>query len=222
MTQYSIVILANQVTLGQIDSKKERDDIHDSTGYLIENIRTYKDASNKVIVINELYLNSETEEVLLASDFKVLKTNRQTKGALATAALSLDLVNEIDPIIVIPSNSKVDFNIVDFIEKMKIGDCAAGIVTLTSQNPTMSFVRSFKNTIVEIAEKQIIGTEATAGIFFFKNKRVFVEAIGWALVNQVTTNGNFYIAPALNYFLTQRLPIGRYKIEDQQYIRLEE
>lgn len=221
MTQYTIVILANQLSTGREQSESKHAQIRDSTNYLIELIKIYEEASNKVLVINELSITKEIDLAILQSGYKVLKTTRQTKGALATAALSLDLINETDPIIIIPSNAKVDFNLIDFIEEMKNGDYVAGIVTLSSENPNMSFVRSFKNTIVEIAEKRIIGTEATAGIFFFKNKRVFVEAIGWALVNQVTTNGHFYIAPALNYFLTQRLPIGRYKIEDQQYTRME-
>lgn len=221
MKKYSIIVLANQMPTGLAAADESFESKIISTSHLIELIQKYKDAPSKVIIINEKSLNEEVERVIVESNFKVLKTTRHTKGALATAALSLDLVNETDPIVIVPSNAKVEFDLAKFLSEMKHGDHAAGIVTLRSDNPNMSFVRSYQNVIVEIAEKRIIGKEATAGIFYFKDRSSLVEAIGWALVNQVTTNGEYYIAPALNYFLTQRLPIGRYRIGDEDYERIE-
>jgi len=220
MTNHSILVLANHASVSEIDLKDQIKRKAESAVHLLELIKRYNESPIKVIVINEASMTEELSEAINLSGYKVIATTRQTKGALASAALALDLLDESDPIIIIPSNAKVNFNLPNFIFEMQKGDYTAGIVTLTSENPNMSFVRTLQNTIVEIAEKRIIGTEATAGIFYFKNRRVLVEAIGWALINQVTTNGDFYIAPALNYFLTQRLPIGRYKIEDENYTRI--
>jgi hypothetical protein len=221
MINYSIVVLVNQVS----ESEREPDEQTKFKGplasHLPELLKRYKEAPIKLIVINESSITNEINEAISDSDYKAIVTTRKTKGALASAALALDLINEIDPIVLIPSNAKINFNLSKFIYEMQNGGHEAGIVTLKSENPHMSFVRTLNNTIVEIAEKQIIGTEATAGIFYFKNRRALLEAIGWALVNQVTTSGNFYIAPALNYFLTQRLSIGRFKIEAEHYTRLE-
>lgn len=221
MKKYSVIVLANQISAGLVAADEPFESNTILKNHLIELIQKYKDAPSKVIIINEKSLTEEVARVLVNSNFKVLKTARHTKGALATAALSLDLVNETDPIVIVPSNAKVEFDLAKFLSEMAHGGYAAGIVTLNSENPNMSFVRSYQNVIVEIAEKKIIDKEATAGIFYFKDRSSLVEAIGWALVNQVTTNGDYYIAPALNYFLTQRLPIGRYRIGDEDYARIE-
>jgi hypothetical protein len=221
MKKYSIIILANQTSNTQRDNEENFDLIKTSPDHLLELIEEYEDVPEKIIVIDENSLTEKLEVALIRSEYKILKTKRRTRGALATAALSLDLVNEEDPIVILPSNAKVNFDITKFVGEMELGGYVAGIVTLNSDSPRMSYVRSYENTIVEIAEKRVIGTEATAGIFYFSDRRSLVDSIAWALVNQVTTNGNFYIAPALNYFLTQRLPIGRYKIGDEQYTRIE-
>lgn len=221
MSQPTIVILANSPIVPRVELAESKDFRPQENSQILNVVKQFRDAENKIVVINENFLTREIKDVLNQSNYKLVCTDRQTSGALATVALSVDQLEEDSPIIIIPSNSKVEFDLDDFNSTMEDGDFIAGIITLESSDPNMSYVRSYQNTIIEIAEKRVISSEATAGIFYFKNRKALIDSIEWALLNRVTTDGKYYIAPALNFFLTRRLPIGKYKILGTKYERIQ-
>lgn len=149
-------------------------------------------------------------------------TARKTHGALASLGLALDVIDANLPIVILPSNAVIAFSYEDFIEFMLRGRFEAGLITFQSDNPDYSYVRSIGDTAIEIAEKNVISNQATAGVFFFQNLGILIETMEWAFINKLETNSKYYIAPALNYLISNSRNIGQYKINPDDYTRLSE
>lgn len=147
------------------------------------------------------------------------KFTTATFGALSTLGL---LLNEIPPdraILVTPVDGHVSSPIKGFVSHMYKGGYDAGVVIFESINPNFSYVRIHDGLAIEVAEKVRISTSATAGIFYFRDKKTLIDCIKWAMLNDIQTNGQFYIAPSLNYLITQKKSIGIYEVDADQYYR---
>ena len=72
---------------------------------------------------------------------------------------------------------------------------------------------------MEISEKVIISNHATAGIFYFKNREHILGALEWALLNNIHRSGTYYVAPSLNYFVTNSMKIFPWFVTESEYIR---
>lgn len=147
----------------------------------------------------------------------------ETKGALATSALVVaSKVLENYPIILCPGDSLLDSGIIsDFVRSMIDDNCDAGTIVFNSTDPNYSYVRVNKNEeVVEVAEKKVIGSFATAGVFYFKCKSDFLLACRWIFINNYSIGGNFFIAPALNYYIMNNLKVKFYKIKPTEYKRV--
>jgi hypothetical protein len=98
----------------------------------------------------------------------------------------------------------------------------SGAIVFESIEPCFSYVRrNSTGQVVEVLEKQVSGNCALAGVYYFRNKTVFSECVQWALVNNVNTGGNYYISPALNYFVAAAIDVGLYEIPSNEYLRFD-
>ena len=155
-------------------------------------------------------------------EIKLIQSQNRTRGALASLGLGLDLIPEDTPIIIVPTNSRIKFSYYDFLDSMQREGCDAGLISFKSTNPNYSYLRKVNNQITEIAEKKIISDEATAGVFYFINLAVLLDSLSWVLTNKLENNGNYFIAPALNYLITQSMKIGQLEISESDYERITE
>jgi hypothetical protein len=73
--------------------------------------------------------------------------------------------------------------------------------------------------LVEVCEKKVISSKATAGIFYFKTAHLFIECAEWAIMNNIQTNGLFFLAPALNYAVVKGLNPYLFQIDEKDYYR---
>jgi hypothetical protein len=148
---------------------------------------------------------------------------QETAGALTTAAFGLQDVSDSSPFLIIPSNSKIStLSIKYFREAMSRSAALVGAVVFEGSDPLYSYAR-VDNTgqIVEIVEKEVSGSCALAGYYYFKDKELFARCVEWALVNNVQREGKFFLSPALNYFLANSMEITLYEIAANEYSRLE-
>jgi dTDP-glucose pyrophosphorylase len=151
--------------------------------------------------------------------FKILPIQQETKGALATLGWTIGHLPREIPVLVAPSDSLVLCDVSEFVLKMATMQADAGIIVFPSENPKYSYVRSVKNKVVEIAEKVVISNNATAGVFYFKNSETLLKCIEWALLNRITIDGNYYLAPAINYLVSQGKKVSTIEIQAHQYLR---
>lgn len=155
--------------------------------------------------------------------FVVRELHRETRGALVSASFALGDLDSGVSFLVVPSNSVIPPSYIsEFFENMKRQKCLAGALVLQSTDPKYSYARKdIENTVIEIVEKQVAGDCALAGIYYFDSSAVFQSCAQWALVNNVITEGRYFLSPALNYFLASGVEIGLYDIPSQDYLRFD-
>jgi len=152
---------------------------------------------------------------------EVITPTGPTRGALASALLPIDLLNDSDPIVLVPTNSVTDSKSLEvFLKSMSDSRVAAGIMLIDSTDPHYSYARVYEGKVIEIIEKVIVGNLATTGVYFFRDKQVLKECARWAFVNNQSTDNKFYIAPSLNYVLSAGDEIGYQIVDSSNYRHL--
>jgi hypothetical protein len=80
-------------------------------------------------------------------------------------------------------------------------------------------VRVNRDSPIEFAEKRKIGEFASAGIYYFKNKKLLEDSILWAILNQVKLNNLFYFSSVMNKLVFENRKIMLFKIIEEEYFR---
>lgn len=176
---------------------------------------------SEIVLVSEKMANRNAIEANQKLIHRILPN--VTQGALVSAAFAIEDLNANQSFLVIPSNAIIPIkHLKNFFKSMQNNSLVAGAVVFESTNPHFSYVR--KNSlgqIVEVLEKQVSGNCALAGVYYFRNRDVFADCVQWALVNNVTTQGKYYISPALNYFLASALEVGLYEMPTDDYLRFD-
>lgn len=189
-----------------------------ASDFLIQNVKDFQQP-NSILVSNRS--PSELKDVGLSSGNTIVKPQGPTRGALATALLTIDFMSVSNPIVLIPTNSHLKQEVFfDFLNQMIQDKKSAGTMCVRSNNPLFSYIRVFEEKVIEVVEKRVVGDLATTGIFYFKDRDILVESAKWAFVNNQTTNSKFYIAPCLNYAISKGLDIGYHVAEDTEYVHV--
>jgi len=172
-------------------------------------------------LLNIVISNSPNREIKSDKAIKYIEIKNPTKGALLSLSFALDFIPKNIPVIVIPNNSYVDFSTSDFVNQMNSANNTLGLVAFKSEDSKYSFLRLKNKNIIEFREKEKIGDLATAGIFYFKSSSEIANCTEWCLLNNIQKDGNFYLAPSLNYFICNNSSIGIYEIKALKYNRIE-
>ena len=145
-----------------------------------------------------------------------------TSGALVTAAFGLSRVELNQPFLVVPTNSRLADNLIEnFSISMASKKVTVGAIVFQGKDPVYSYARLGKiNNVIEIVEKQVEGGCALAGVYYFSDKVSFEKCLRWALLNNVRTNGRFYISPGLNYFLANAVEVELFEVSEDDYLRI--
>jgi hypothetical protein len=192
------------------DSKPLKND------FLVQNVKDFQQP-NSILVTNRA--SPELQSLGATNGMTIVKPQGPTRGALATAMLTVDFMSANSPIVLIPTNSHLEKDVFfAFLEQMIRADYSAGTMCVRSNNPRFSYIRVHDGKVIEVIEKKVVGDLATTGIFFFRTRDILIESAKWAFVNNQTTNSSFYIAPCLNYAISKGFDIGYHEAEDKDYI----
>jgi hypothetical protein len=167
---------------------------------------------NQIIIITN---NQELVDTQISSSqIEVICVPNVTSGALATLAFGLSRIPDNTPFLVVPSNSILPKSEISrFMAEMKLSNSLVGAIAFEGDNPLYSYARlDSSGRVIEVIEKQVSGSCALAGTFFFEDKKLLMDCTKWAMVNNAHTGGKFFVAPSLNYFVVMS-PILRAKIE---------
>lgn len=167
---------------------------------------------------------SEEESLEFSSqqELEICKVG-STNGALITAILGLNDFDLSLPLVICPGDSLLKDEIFqEFIAESEISDSDISLVVFSSDKPNYSYIRTIDEVLVEVCEKKVISSVATAGVFYFKSAKLFLECAEWAIMNNVCTNGTFFIAPSLNYAVIIGSNPSLFRIEESEYYRFSE
>ena len=99
---------------------------------------------------------------------------------------------------------------------MAADECDGGIVAFDSTHPMYSFIKMDESTgfVVECAEKKPISRNATAGVYFFKKGKDFVQGANEMIRKGIKTNDQYYICPVYNELIRKDMKIRKYDIKN--------
>jgi NDP-sugar pyrophosphorylase family protein len=168
---------------------------------------------------NEHYEKYSLKELLelISPNCKIIKVNEVTEGAACTALLAKELIDNDEELIIANSDQWIDWNNQHFLSFLRNNTADGGIVTFIATHPKWSFVKiNDKNEVTEVAEKRPISNIATVGIYYFKKGSYFVKAAEKMIEKDITTNGEFYIAPTYNEMIQEGKKILHYPIAEMR------
>jgi NDP-sugar pyrophosphorylase family protein len=153
------------------------------------------------------------------NNYEILNVPKFTQGALMTLAWTVHTLQADEPFVVTPIDGVVLTDMREFSESMFEDAVQIGLIVFPSKNPNFSYIRLKGKEIIEFAEKEVIGSLATSGIFYFQNKEVLLKCIEWSLMNNVNRDGQYFLAPALNYAIGENMNIGLWEVAESDYFR---
>ena len=152
-------------------------------------------------------------------NYEKINVSKFTHGALMSLAWTVNMLDEEEHFVVAPIDGIVLTDVRKFADSMSEDAVQIGLIAFQSENPKFSYLRLKDNEIIEFAEKEVIGSLATSGIFYFQNKQILLQCIEWSLMNNVNREGQYYLAPALNYAIGENMKIGLLEVAADDYFR---
>ena len=149
-------------------------------------------------------------------DFDIIPLHETTEGAACTILKVKELINNNDELLIVNGDQLLPFEeiqkSVHFFEKK---EAHAGIMCFFNQDRKWSYVTiNNLRMITKIEEKNPISDHATCGIYYLKHGKLFVDAVEKMIANNDRTNGEFYVAPALNYLISENRIIIPYFVNE--------
>ena len=154
---------------------------------------------------------------LLTPNSKCINISEGCQGALCTALYSACQLNQDSELLIISSNEIIDIDYNDFIDNFKKQNLDAGTVTFRSVHPHYSYVRLDGEMVVEAAQRKPISQNATAGIFWFKSTKTFIDSAMKQILKGASTDGLYFIAPCLNEIILEQLNVGVFNVDNNLY-----
>lgn len=140
-----------------------------------------------------------------------------TQGAACTVLTAVDYINNDDELIIANADQIIDVDVNKFIDFSRKSRADGVILTFTSQHPRWSYARVDKaGNVLETAEKKVISSHATAGIYYFKQGKLFVEATFAMIAKEIRFNNDFYVCPVYNELILSGKKVVIWEIKQSQ------
>lgn len=177
-------------------------------------VSTYQSGNTRLII------SEGSSEPTQKSDGVSLVKVGKTQGALISALIGLNEFDLSIPLFIAPGDALVSpARYSEFRNNCLNSDTDFSLVVFESDNANYSYIRTLEGKLVEVCEKKVISSQATAGIFYFKSAQLFLECAEWSLMNNFRTQDLFFLAPALNYAVVTGLRLNLFQIEESEYYR---
>jgi len=151
----------------------------------------------------------------------VIRADGATAGAACTALLAIEQIDTETELLIANGDQVLDFDLGAVIERFRARGLDAGTVVFDSVHPRWSFVKTdAEDMVIEAAEKSPISRNATAGVYYFREGRLFVEAAKTMIRKDASVNGGFFVCPSLNELVLAQMRVGVERIDRARYISL--
>ncbi len=155
---------------------------------------------------------------LLSPDCVVVAAETPTAGAACTALLAVEHITDDEPLVVANGDQIIDVDLGNVLAGFRERNLDGGIIVFDAVHPRWSYVRvDAEGHVLEAAEKRPISRYATAGFYYFRSGRMFVEAAKEMIRKDDQVNGAFYICPVYNQMILQQARVGIYAVPRTAY-----
>ena len=154
---------------------------------------------------------------LIAPNCRVITLDQPTEGAACTVLLASEYFNNDNELLIVNSDQYTESNIDKFLEDARERRLDGSILTFQSSHPKWSYAKlDEEGLIMEVAEKKVISSHATVGIYYYRQGSMFFEAASQMIRKNVRVNNEFYVCPVYNEMILAGKRIGIYEIESQR------
>jgi NDP-sugar pyrophosphorylase family protein len=189
--------------------------------WVIDNYSAIIDENVKVIFVTKepecTKFNIDYTIKLLCAQSKILKLEKDTKGAVFTVLMALDEIDLNAPLIIANGDQFIDTDIHEVLKYFKKEEADAGVICFNAVHPKWSYIRVENNIVIETAEKKPISNKAIAGFYYFAKAALFLESAAKAIQNDRSVNGIFYISLLMNELILLHKKVSYYEIETAKY-----
>lgn len=156
---------------------------------------------------------------LIAGDKAIIIPVQQyTQGALCTALLAIDYLDNGDELIISNSDHILDVDLgLTLAPLRQPSGIDSGVVCFPSVHPKWSYVQIEDGNIIRAAEKHPISRHAIAGVYYYRHAQDFVKAAMRVLEKQAHVDGIYYLSSALNEMVLQNKTLKMVDIPSENY-----
>jgi dTDP-glucose pyrophosphorylase len=191
--------------------------------HVFENLRTIPDARFLFVMQKEEAQSFHLANVvrLLDPTARAIICEGKTAGAACTALLAIEWINNDQELLIANGDQLIRGGCRDFIDQLRGSGLDAGTLVFESVHPRWSYVRlNDDGLVIEAAEKRPISRNATAGVYYFRRGRDFVDAAQAMIRKDASVNGLFYVCPTFNELVLRQMRVGVVRIPREDYISL--
>lgn len=166
-----------------------------------------------VFIVRKEHVDEFSIDSFLRQKFtgaKIVIAQKPTEGAVATCILAKEHINPEAPLFIhcsdvlfSPKICARDFN----------SELDGIILTFKSNSKNYSYSRIENGLVKEVAEKTVIGDQASAGLYWFKKGSYFTKAAKRMMAESRKTNNEYFIAPAYNLLIEEGKKIGTIEVD---------
>lgn len=81
------------------------------------------------------------------------------------------------------------------------------LLTFKANSSAHSYCSVNGSFVEEVAEKRVISQWANVGVYYFRTGHIFLDALYNSKIEDITVNGEYYIAPLYNYLFQQEMKV---------------
>ncbi len=183
---------------------------------VVANVRPRKRPCRFTFLVNQEHAETFTAfETLqkIAPHSQVICVPQVTQGAACTALLALDAIQQESPLLIVNSDQIADFEIDAFLTHAEQNQLDGSMLTFPSNEAKWSYAQKNEQGVVtRVAEKEVISSEATVGIYYFKHGRYFAQSAEAMIESEKRTLGEFYLCPVYNELIQKGGKVGTFQI----------
>lgn len=156
---------------------------------------------------------------ILVPQSSIITVANTTRGAVCTALFAVDEINNDEDVLILNGDQLINTDLQPIIKSFKDQKWDGGIITFRSIHPRWSYVMlNETGYVVQTSEKRPISNLATAGCYWFKSGKEFIEACYSVIRKDVNYQDNYYISSTFNELILLQKKIGTKEIKKKDFI----
>lgn len=189
--------------------------------HVIENLMHNFPGANLIFVLKQedcaAYHLDNVINVLTNGKARVIKLSGEAKGAVCSCLMAIELISKEDQLIICNGDQIILNGYREGYNYLTKGAFDAGVLTFKAVHPKWSYIREENGKVIETAEKNPISNMAIAGVYYYKNASLFIDAAYSTIFNNEHINGLFYLSSTLNELILLNKSVGYYAVNSEDY-----
>ena len=164
--------------------------------------------------------NFQVDSVIkqLVPDSEIIIINDKTMGAVCTALLGIEYINNEEELILLAVDDFIEVSSENILNFFRENKSDAGVVSFNSVHPRYSFAKVDENDLViEVSEKKPISKNALVSFYYYKRGADFVECAKNVIRKDNLINGAFYLSQTLNEMILKQKKVSIYKLTNEKF-----